>query len=110
MARYYKLIDSTGRPYITATDRRALSMMVHCGAVAAHSARKSYKIRISQNLGNILGRLQDTAGDARALSFEKKDAARMIQAIQEEQAAGLLFYEMEVKTGDRPEGLYYFFA
>ena len=110
MARYYKLIDSTGRPYITNLDRKALAMMVHCQAVAAHTARKSYKIRISQDLARILESLAKTAGDVKSLSFERRDAERMIRTIQEEQAAGLLFYEMEVTEGTSPAGKYHFFA
>ena len=110
MSKYYKLIDSTGRPYITAADRKALALMVHCRAVAANSARKSYKIRISQDLLKITARLEERVSDAKLLGFEQKDAQRMLQTIQKELDAGGLFYEMEVKTGDRNEGKYHFFA
>ena len=110
MARYYKLIDSTGRAYITKTDREALAFMLAMEGVKAHTARKNYQIRGSQDLGRITDRLTKTLEDSRALDFEKRDAGRMLQTIEKELAAGRIFYELEVTEGGKPAGKYHYFA
>lgn len=87
----YTLIDPSGHPYITATDRKALNAMLATHCVRANTARKQYAIRIAQpsELQDVKNALRAKAeGAIPAVPSERARCAGMLDKIRDDENGG----------------------
>lgn len=109
MNNKFTLISVNGLHYITPTDRRALSFMLKVNASEAHTPRKQFELKPSNDLPAVVEKLKDRAGDQQLLSYERQNAAAMLERIKKETARGMMFFEFWAM--DRTwRGRYYLFA
>ena len=109
MSDKFTLISVNGLPYITPTDRRALSWMLKIGASAAHSPRKQFELKPSNDLPAVIQRLNDQTNDRRLLDSERRGAAIMLERIEKETGRGMMFFEFW-SISSTYRGRYYLFA
>lgn len=95
----FTLVSGDGRPYITTTDRRALSTLLKFGAAAAQTPKKRYAIEkaAAGDLDKIIDRLQEKETGKGSLDFERRDAFKMQQTIEKERRAGAVLYRLQVE-------------
>ena len=83
MKRNYTLIDASGRPYLTATDRKALDAMIATESVRANTARKQYAIRqaTASEFRAVNDGLEWNAVNPKSGRSDKEAAKRMLETI-----------------------------
>lgn len=100
--KHYTLIDASGRAYITATDRKALEMMLSTESVRCSTARKEYALR-GQNgteLQNLVSRLEETATNGHGLPCDRLAAAKMLATIRSRIDEDLCLVLLSWEKGD----------
>lgn len=109
MPTRYTLVDASGRPYITATDRKALETMLATGTVRARSARKTYAIRVAQvaEIDRVKAALRTKSKpECRyTIAAEKTACAKVLETVEANLSLGktcfcLLSWDKEHDTGD----------
>ena len=98
----YPLIDVSGRTHITATDRKALEMMLAAECIRCTTTRKEYALR-GQNgaeLRTVIERLKHTIADRRSLPCDRLASGRMLSTIQSRMIEDLCLVLLSWDKGD----------